>query len=74
MQFALNDEQRQIQALADQFSSNEIQPRAAAADRDATFPMVVHEQAVALGLVTNLARGVVAVHLVTEPYLDPAVP
>lgn len=53
MQFALNDEQRQIQALADQFSSNEIQPRAAAADRDATFPMVVHEQAVALGLVNT---------------------
>ena len=53
MQFALNDEQRQIQALADQFSSNEIQPRAAAADRDATFPMIVHEQAVALGLVNT---------------------
>ncbi|MFT0850745.1 acyl-CoA dehydrogenase family protein [Achromobacter sp. F4_2707] len=53
MQFQLNEEQRQIQALAEQFSRNEIQPRAAAADRAAAFPMEVQEQAVALGLVNT---------------------
>lgn len=54
MQFALDDDQRQIQALAEQFSRNEIQPRAAAADRDAEFPIEVHEQAVRLGLVNTI--------------------
>lgn len=51
MQFELSDEQRQIQALAQQFAMREIQPRAAQADRLAAFPMEVHDQAVKLGLV-----------------------
>lgn len=53
MQFDLNDEQRQIQALARQFASNEIQPRAAQADREAVFPIDVHHQALGLGLINT---------------------
>ncbi|NLC36150.1 MAG: acyl-CoA dehydrogenase, partial [Alcaligenaceae bacterium] len=53
MQFQLNEDQRQIQALAEQFSRNEIESRAAKADREAAFPMEVQEQAVALGLVNT---------------------
>ncbi len=51
MQFELSEQQRQIQALAQQFTEREILPRAVQADRDATFPMEVHDQAVRLGLV-----------------------
>ena len=50
MDFALSDEQRMIQDLAREFADREIAPLAAQADRDERFPMAVHAQALALGL------------------------
>jgi acyl-CoA dehydrogenase len=51
MFFQLNDEQRQIKALARQFADQEILPRAVAADQQQLFPLEVQAKAVALGLV-----------------------
>lgn len=51
MFFQLNDEQRQIKALARQFADQEILPRAVAADQQQLFPLAVQAKAVALGLV-----------------------
>lgn len=51
MFFQLNDEQRQIKALARQFADQEILPRAVAADQQQVFPLEVQTKAVALGLV-----------------------
>ena len=39
MDFALSDEQREIQALARDFAAAEIEPNAAQWDRDHGFPM-----------------------------------
>lgn len=51
MFFQLNDEQRQIKALARQFADQEILPRAVAADQQQVFPLEVQAKAVELGLV-----------------------
>jgi len=51
MFFQLNDEQRQIKALARQFADQEILPRAVAADQQQAFPLAVQAKAVELGLV-----------------------
>lgn len=51
MFFQLNDEQRQIKALARQFADQEILPRAVAADQQQLFPLAVQAKAVELGLV-----------------------
>ena len=51
MFFQLNDEQRQIKALARQFADQEILPRAVAADQQQVFPLEVQTKAVELGLV-----------------------
>ena len=51
MFFQLNDEQRQIKALARQFADQEILPRAVAADQQQVFPLAVQAKAVELGLV-----------------------
>ena len=51
MFFQLNDEQRQIKALARQFADQEILPRAVAADQQQVFPQEVQAKAVELGLV-----------------------
>lgn len=51
MFFQLNDEQRQIKALARQFADQEILPRAVAADQQQLFPLEVQAKAVELGLV-----------------------
>ena len=51
MFFQLNDEQRQIKALARQFADQEILPRAVTADQQQVFPQEVQAKAVELGLV-----------------------
>lgn len=51
MFFQLNDEQRQIKALARQFADQEILPRAVTADQQQVFPLEVQAKAVELGLV-----------------------
>ena len=51
MFFQLNDEQRQIKALARQFADQEILPRAVAADQQQVFPLDVQAKSVELGLV-----------------------
>lgn len=48
--FALSNEQRQIQALARQFAREEIIPVAAQHDRDESYPAAVIERAAELGL------------------------
>jgi len=53
MQFELTEEQRHIQALAQQFAKNEIQPRAVQADCTASFPIEVYQQALKLGLLNT---------------------
>ncbi len=50
MDFALTDEQREIQALAREFAQAEIEPHAAAWDREHRFPTEVFEQLAKLGL------------------------
>ncbi|UJW83059.1 acyl-CoA dehydrogenase family protein [Hydrogenophaga sp. SL48] len=76
MDFDLTPDQRQIRELAGQFSDREIAPRAAQADQDKSFPMEVHERALALGLLgVNLPEyaggpglGTVELVLVTEAF------
>ncbi len=50
MQFQLNDQQRDIRALARRFARAEIQPHAAAADRLGEFPHDIYRHARQLGL------------------------
>lgn len=74
MFFQLNDEQRQIKALARQFADQEILPRAVAADQQQVFPLEVQAKAVELGLVNltlpehvgGLGLGCFELVLVTE--------
>ena len=74
MFFQLNDEQRQIKALARQFADQEILPRAVAADQQQVFPLEVQTKAVELGLVNltlpervgGLGLGCFELVLVTE--------
>jgi acyl-CoA dehydrogenase len=51
MNFELSDEQKLIKHTAREFARKEIAPRAAACDREARFPMEVHQQAREIGLV-----------------------
>lgn len=53
MQFELTQEQRQIQALAQQFANNKIKSVAAQADKAEQFPMHVYQDALALGLLNT---------------------
>ena len=74
MFFQLNDEQRQIKALARQFADQDILPRAVAADQQQVFPLEVQAKAVELGLVNltlpervgGLGLGCFELVLVTE--------
>src|SRR5215208_4404874 len=50
VQFSLSDEQREIQALARDFAETEIQPQAAAWDREHRFPREVFVKLAELGL------------------------
>jgi acyl-CoA dehydrogenase len=50
MNFRLDDQTRMMQELARRFAREEIAPGAAAADRDASFPMQIHTRARELGL------------------------
>ncbi|MBI3962692.1 MAG: acyl-CoA dehydrogenase family protein, partial [Deinococcus sp.] len=52
--FGLTDEQRQLQALAHQFSVREIQPVAAHHDREQRMPWEMLHQAFAVGLVHEI--------------------
>jgi len=51
--FFLNDEQRQIQQLANQFSSKEVKPRAAHHDETGEFPRDICAKAWELGLMNT---------------------
>lgn len=53
MHFELTEEQKQIQSLAQQFSTREIQTIAAQADREAQFPMLIYQEAFSLGLLNS---------------------
>ena len=53
MHFELTEEQKQIQSLAQQFSTKEIQTIAAQADREAQFPMPIYQEAFSLGLLNS---------------------
>jgi len=50
MDFSLTDDQREIQALAREFAQAEIEPNAAAWDREHRFPTEVYEKLSRLGL------------------------
>ena len=50
MDFSLTDEQREIQALAREFAQAEIEPSAAAWDREHRFPVELYPKLSALGL------------------------
>jgi len=50
MDFSLSDDQREIQALAREFAQAEIEPHAAAWDREHRFPTEVYEKLAELGL------------------------
>ncbi len=50
MDFSLTDDQREIQALAREFAQAEIEPNAAAWDREHRFPTEVYEKLSQLGL------------------------
>jgi alkylation response protein AidB-like acyl-CoA dehydrogenase len=50
MEFELNDDQREIQALAHDFAQAEIEPHAAAWDREHHFPRRLYAQLAELGL------------------------
>ncbi|MFO7248784.1 MAG: acyl-CoA dehydrogenase family protein [Bacillota bacterium] len=54
MDFALTEEQRQVQALARRFAREVIAPAAAECDRTARFPHAIVEEARTLGLVNLL--------------------
>ena len=50
MDFSLTDEQREIQALAREFAQAEIEPNAAAWDREHRFPTELYPKLSELGL------------------------
>jgi alkylation response protein AidB-like acyl-CoA dehydrogenase len=50
MDFSLNDDQREIQALAREFAQAEIEPNAAAWDREERFPVELYGKLAGLGL------------------------
>src|SRR5688572_13140847 len=50
MDFSLTDEQREIQALAREFARSEIEPNAAAWDREHRFPVELYGKLAELGL------------------------
>lgn len=53
MNFALTEEQSQIQTLAQEFAQKEILPLARSADQHAQFPQQVHQLALELGLLNT---------------------